>query len=503
MRAMNLRQKTARSFIWCTARSGIEQGFSFVIFLFLGRLLTPDDFGLVALAAGIVEVLRLLSWVGLYEAVIRVPQLDEAAADSAFWTSVTLGAVLAAGVVLAAPAVAAFFAQPALKSVIRVMSLIVVVSALGIVHTGRLARNFGHKALAMRALAANFAGGLAAMAVILAGGGMWALVAQRLAAEAIQTVAAWTALPWVPRFRFSPAAVRHMAGFCARVTVANLVNGANMRVQEALVGTYLPIAAVGSLRVAGRLTELFQQLVFMPANQVSMVTFSRLQEDRSSLQRAYVQAIRLSGLVAFPCFLALAATGPDLVPWLFGSQWRASAPILQALCLGVAPTTLLYFMAPVQVAVGRTGTFAWFSVFHLGLAAAATVAFAPFGIVAVGVGLTLRAWILMPVILFLLKRDAGIRPMAVLFAMAPSFAGAVVAALPVLALGHWLRGGLPTPLLIVIELAVYGIAYCAAMLGAAHDFLCEAAVALMPLMPSGMQTVVGRLLDLDPASAGS
>ncbi len=498
---MSLRQKTALSFLWCAIRSGIEQGFSFIIFLFLGRLLTPDDFGLVALAAGIVEVLRLLSWVGLYEVIIGAPQLDEAAADSAFWTSVTLGLILAGVVVLAAPAIARFFVQPPLTDVIRVMSLIVVVSALGITHTGRLARNFGHKALAMRALAANFAGGIAALAVILAGGGMWALVAQRLAAELIQTVAAWTALPWVPRFRFSLSAVKQMAGFCARVTVANLVNGVSMRVQEALVGTYLPIGAVGSLRVASRLTELFQQMVFMPANQVSMVAFSRLQDDRESLQRAYIQAVRLSGLVAFPCFLALAATGPDLIPWLFGRQWQASAPVLQTLCLAVVPTTLLYFMAPVQVAIGRTGSFAWLSVLHLGLGAATTVALAPLGIVAVGAGLTLRAWILMPVVLFVLKHDAGIRPVAVLAAMAPSFIAAAAAALPALAMSHLLRDSLPAPLLVLLELAAYGLTYCAALISAARSFLCEAASALLPLLPTSLQIRVRRLLGLDPAAA--
>ncbi len=492
----SLKQKTALAFIWCVLRTGIEQGFSFVIFLFLGRLLTPADFGVVALAAGVVEVVRLFSLVGLYEAMIRLPVLDELAADTAFWTSVALGAVLAGGVVLLGKPVALLFGQPLLAQVVPVMSLIVIASSLGNAHTGRLARDFGHRALAMRSLAANIAGGFAALAVMLSGGGLWALVAQRLAAEIVQSAAVWYALRWIPRLRFSFAELKGMSGFSARMTLANLIIGINMRVQESVVGLYLPVAAVGSLRIASRLTDLIQQLVFLPANQATMVAFSRLQEERANLQRGYRQALRLAGLVAFPCFIGLAAVGPELVPWMFGQQWVASVPILQALCFAVVPITVQFFMAPVLVAVGQAGGLALFAVFNLGLGVVVTVLSVRFGIVAVAIALTLRGWVLLPVALVLLKRACGVR-VGTFAEMAPPFVAALLAALPVLGLQTWLKGSLPLPLLMAVQMAAYGLSYAALLYLGARGFMADAADSLMPLVPPRMQGKVRRIFRLD------
>ncbi|HIJ61837.1 MAG TPA: oligosaccharide flippase family protein, partial [Rhodospirillaceae bacterium] len=460
----SLKKKTVLAFIWCSIRSGIEQIATFIIFLFLGRMLTPDDFGVVALAAGIVEVLRLLSWVGLFEAIIRAPELDEVAADTAFWTSVTIGGVLVGLVLLLAAPAARLFDQPVLAPVIRAMSLIVIASALGITHTGRLARNFGHKSLALRALAANIAGGLAALAAILAGGGLWALVAQRVAAEVVQTAAVWIALPWLPKLRFSPAEIRRMAGFGARITIVNIIAGVHMRVQEAVVGLRLPVAAVGSLRIANRLTELIQQMVFLPANQATMVAFSRLQADPANLQRAYLQALRLAGLAAIPCFLGLACLGPRLVPWLFGNQWTASVPILQALCLAVVPTTVLYFMPPVLVAVGDAGGLAWLSAANLTLGVIATLAAARHGILAVGIGLTVRSWLLLPACLYLLNRASGLKAGAVLGAVAMPTAAAVGAALPVLGLADWQGIDLPVPVRLGLDFAAFATVFTGLLL---------------------------------------
>jgi len=480
MEYKSLKRKTMLAYGWSVAKSGIDQFSSFIVFLVLGRMLTPDDFGVVAIAAAVVEVLRLISWVGLYEAIIRAPELDEIAADTAFWTSVTGGVLLAGGLIFAAGPIAALFGNAALRDVIAVMSIIVVASALGITHTGRVARGFGHKALAMRALAANLVGGVAAIAFVLAGFGLWALVAQRLAAEIVQTVSVWIAFPWVPRFRFSSLELKRLVAFGASMTVVNIVNGINMRVQEGVAGMYLPTAAVGAFRIANRLTELIQQLVFMPAYQAALVAFSRLQGDPKNLLQAYLQAIRLAGLVAFPCFFGLAAVAPALVPWLFGKQWAGSVPILQALCVSVVPYTVQYFSTPLLIAAGRPGGLAGFSVVNLAAGVALTVLAAPFGVVWVAAGLSLRAWLMTPMALILLKTGSGIAPPAVLAALAPPFAAALATAVPTFYLGNLLADSVPVPALLAIQTATYATFYVGFVVATARRFVTETLASLLP-----------------------
>ena len=475
-----LKKKAVHAFGWSAVKSGVEQLSGFLIFLFLGRMLTPEDFGVVALAAAVVEVLRLISWVGLYEAIIRAQQLDEIAADTAFWTSVSIGVGLALGLLLTAAPIAHLFGQPTLAAVIKAMSAIVVVSALGITHTGRLARDFGHKALAMRALVSNLVGGVAAVSVVLAGGGMWALVVQRLAAELMQTVAVWIALPWMPRWRFSMVEVRRMMAFGAGMTVVNIVNGINMRVQEALVGVTLPTAAVGSLRIANRLTDLIQQMVFMPVHQAGLVTFSRLQGDPEALRRSCLRALRLAGLAAFPCFFGLAAVAPDLIPWLFGQRWAASVPLLQALCMAVVPQTLQFFLIPMLIAVNRATELAIFSVAHLALGVAFTIAAAPHGVVWVTVGLTVRSWLLLPVILIMLRRGAGIRPADILVTLTPPFVAALLTAAATWQIGQSLGDAVFRPALVGLQILAFAAVYAVFVYVSARRFLAETMGSLWP-----------------------
>ncbi len=490
-----LKQKTARAFAWSLLRSAFEQGFAFVVFLVLARLLAPDDFGLIAIAAAIIELLRLLSWSGMPEVVIRAPHLSEEMADTAFWTNVGVALVLAGGTLLAVDGIAAAFGQPALAPVMQAMALIVVVSALGGIHNARLIRNFGHKALAMRALAANLAGGVAGISVALAGGGVWALVAQRLAAEVVQTLAMWVALRWVPRLRFRPAELPAMIRFGAGMTITNVTNIMTVRVQEALVGLHMPVAATGYFRVANRVIELITQMAFMPAHQAALPSFARLQDQRDDLGHAFLGAIRLGALVAFPAFLGLAAAAPHLVPFALGEQWRPSVPVLQALALIGVPLVVDLFLNPVLVAVGHSRSLAVYSVLKIALATALTLAALPFGVVAVAAGLALRGWVMLPMAMMLLHRACGLPREAVLGAMWPPLLAALSMAAATYALGQQLGALMPDGAVVATQVAFGAGLYVLLMLTAARAFVLESARQVMPVMPVGMREWVRRAVE--------
>lgn len=492
----DLTRKAARAFGWSMLRSAFEQGFAFLVFLVLARLLAPEDFGLIAIAAAIIELLRLLSWAGMPEVVIRAPQLSEEMADTAFWTNAGVGLALAGLTLLGTDAIAAAFRQPALAGVMQAMALIIVVSALGGIHNARLIRNFGHKALAMRALAANLAGGIVGIAVALAGGGVWALVAQRLAAETVQTLAMWVALRWVPRPRYRPRLVPGMVRFGAGMTVTNVTNIMTMRVQEALVGLYLPVAAAGYFRVGNRIIDLITQLAFMPAHQAALPSFAQLQENPRELGLAFLGAIRLAALVAFPAFLGLAAVAPQLVPLALGEQWRPSVPVLQALSLIGIPLVLDLFLNPVLVAVGHSRDLAIYSVIKIALATAFTLAALPHGVAAVAAALALRGWITVPMVVVLLRRACGLPWGSLMRALWPPLVGSGGMAAATLAVGLQAAPTLSPAVLLMVQVAFGAVLYVLIMLTLGRAFVSESARQLLPVMPVPMREWLRRAMEL-------
>jgi O-antigen/teichoic acid export membrane protein len=206
-------------------------------------------------------------------------------------------------------------------------------------------------------------GAITGLILALRGWGVWALVAQQIAAAVIEVVVLWVAIPWRPQRRFVWSRARDLLGFSAYSTAASLGNFVSQRSDAVVIGLFFGPVAVGVYRLALRLIEAVMDVSSMALQSVSLPELARLQDVRQAFGQRLLEILRVSGYLTLPLFGALAVAS-DHVAALLGPEWSDAADLIKVLAFLHALALLMIFVGPVLQALGKTRTLAllsWFS----------------------------------------------------------------------------------------------------------------------------------------------
>lgn len=399
-----IKQQSLQGFIWNVLGSGGQQVFAFLIFIVLTRTLGAVEFGIMAMAAVFIDVLSLATRAGLTEVVVQRAKLSELDKNTAFWTSLLLGLVFTACLFAAAGPLAALLGVEGLKPILEWLSVLTLITALGTVHEGLLRKEFGFKVLALRSVVANCIGGIIAVVMALNGFGIMSLVMQRLISMIVLTAVMWATLEWRPRLEFSAALCREQLRMGTMLASANILSMGNQRVIDLVVGYVLGPVALGYLRIAWRGLDLLLEIGVRPITNVTLSTFSALQDNKAQMARAYVRLSQLTSLLAFPLFLGAGVVAPEFIVLLFGDQWQQSVVPMQILTLTVLTFPIIYFKNSALMAIGRAHDVLWLNVLEFVLSFAVVLVCAQFGLIGAALGNVLRVVLITPVILYVLNK---------------------------------------------------------------------------------------------------
>jgi O-antigen/teichoic acid export membrane protein len=416
-----LKHKTFHAVIWAAVRIGATNLLSVILFAVLARVLSPRDVGVFALAILVVDFARIIASAGLSDAVTRDKQGDEVLADTAFWANLGLGCVVGGIAWLLAPLYADLIDQPEISGVLRALAVLVPVSALSGIHTARKLREFGHKAIAARAIVCGLLGGTAAIAAAIDGWGVWSLVVQATIVETVGIVFAWQAYPWWPRLRFDVTQLAKIWAFSGTMLLTQVSGLFLTRIQDVVIGRYISVAAVGSYRIAWRMIELIAQATIQPIVTVSFVTLAHLQDDRERFRNALLRMVGLGAILTLPAISGFGVLSGDVIPLLFGAKWESSAAIAQVLSLMAVPFCINYFLVSALAAIGRPGSIAKSTGLQTVAALVLSLLAAPFGVQWVAAAYVLRAYLMLPYHLLLFRRDTGVGLIAMMRAVMPPF----------------------------------------------------------------------------------
>ncbi len=406
----SLGRTAARSVGWVVVDRWGTRIASLLTILVLGRLLTPADFGLVALAAIFMTFAGIFVEQGFGKALIQRETLTAKHSDSAFWASLAMAIVMTAGTILVAPIVAAAADAPELAAVLRWLSIGLIINALTCTPYALLERDFKFKTLAIRRLASTVAGGAVGIAMALAGYGVWSLVAQTLANGIVGLVALWAATDWRPRTRPSVDALRDLWPIGFGVLGIELLAFFGSQADRMLVAAYLGAQALGWYYMAMKIVMIMIEIFSSVFAAVSLPVFSRLQHDRSRLSAWLYRLTGASSAITLPCFALAAALAPLLVPWVLGDQWQGSVPIFQILTALGAINAVAYFDRNLLVATGRAKDALMLTLGQSLLGVILVLLAAPHGVLAVAVAVVARQYLYWPIRIRLLRRAAGIEP---------------------------------------------------------------------------------------------
>ncbi len=355
-RAHNIRHKALQGVAWTTIDRWAGKLISMASFIVLARLLSPNDFGLIAITLVYINFIEIFVSQGLGFAIVQRDEVTHDHLDTVFWLNVAIGVIGAAGSFLLAEPIAHLLDSPDAAPVLQVMALALLLTAFTRLQAALLTREMRFASLALRNLAASLAGGIAGVTLALLHWGVWSLVVQQLTAATVGLAVLWAASHWRPRFTFSMNACRELYGFSFKVLLDSLCNFVIKRLDDLIIGVALGTTLLGDYSVAKRLIGLMQTLFLSTLSAVTFPAFSRARSDPEKTTKGFRTATRLAAVVLVPVFFGIAALAPQITHLFFGEKWLSSAPIMAVLAVAMAIEWFNVFCSAVLYANARPGT---------------------------------------------------------------------------------------------------------------------------------------------------
>jgi len=426
-----LRSQTISSSLWSGIEAFAGQGISFAVFFILARLLSPSDFGLIALANIYVLVVQYLIFQGLGQAILQFEDLDEEHLSTIFWLHLALGVLFCGLTFVAGGWVSVWFGAPGLSAILQMMTPIFLLAALTDVQNNLLGRRMNFKSLALRTLVSSAVGGVVGIGMAVAGFGVWSFVGQQVATWVINLAILWTASEWRPRFFFSQTKAGQLLRFGSNLLWVDLVGLASRRVDQLFVGRFFGASALGFYAVGSRVSSLVGEVMIRSLSRVSVSGLSRLQHDAARFTQALYAIFELQIAVILPVAIGAALLAGDVVRLFFGAQWEAAVPVMQVLLLAAPFEAMSAVHCSALISRGQPR---WCSLLTTGHAVVNLLLCwlaASHGPTAVAVAVAVRAALLYPLEVIAVKRVVPLSGTRVFKELWPLFAATLLMALGV------------------------------------------------------------------------
>jgi O-antigen/teichoic acid export membrane protein len=350
----SLKSMASRSVMWTAIGKALNALVSLLVMALLTRLLTPADFGIVAMVAVISGFLNIMAEAGLSTAVVQKRDLDQSALSTLFWGGTGIGLVTSAVLAALSPLAAMFFAEPRLTAVVALLSPSFLFLAVGRVPNGLLERSFRFRELAACEAIAAVVSGALGVTLAWAGAGYYALVCQTLASALVNATARLLMSGFRPRFVFDRAALTAVSGYSTGVTAFTAINYWARNLDKALIGRAFGAAELGFYGRAYALMLYPLEGINGVLNPSLHPLLSAMQGDPERMTRAYLKTARLVATVAIPTMCILGALAPELVHTVWGKQWDATVSVFAILCIVGSIQPIGSTFGPVFLATNRT-----------------------------------------------------------------------------------------------------------------------------------------------------
>lgn len=350
----DLRGRSVRGGAVTVAGQSAKHLMGVVALAFLARLLTPADFGLLAMVAGFTNFFVQFKDLGLSMATVQRKEITHQQVSTLFWVNVGVGLVATALTVGLAPILAWFYGEPSLTAITLALAVMFVFGGLTVQHQALLRRRMRFTALATLQVVSGAVGMVAGVVAAWLGAGYWALVVVQLTVAVADAAGVWIACGWRPGWPARGAGVRSLLTFGGNLTAANFLNYLTRNLDKILIGRVWGEVAAGLYFNAYKLLLLPLRQFNTPLTSVAIPALSRLQDKPSQYRAYYQKALQLLAMLAMPVVVFTFVCAEEVVLLILGEQWRGAAPIFRMLAPAAWVGTFNVATGWVYVSLGRT-----------------------------------------------------------------------------------------------------------------------------------------------------
>jgi O-antigen/teichoic acid export membrane protein len=383
----------------------------------LARLLTPADFGLVAMVTTFSLLLMNLGFNGFTEAVIQREHLDHGLASNLFWINLAIGLFLTIAFAGAASLLARFYGDPRIAAVAVAMSATIILTSLSVLHLALLKRAMRFSLVSANDILARTTAVIVAIGFGWAAWGYWALVAGAIALPLATCIGAWSLCPWMPGLPRRREGTGAMVRFAVNTYGHFSVNYCTRNLDNFLVGWFFGPQALGFYKKAYDLCVLPVAQLSDPLHSVAIPTLSRLTGDPERHNRYVLRALSTLAFVGMGLGAVLALVGKDLIFVLLGPQWGESGRIFTFFAPGVGGMLLYLAYGWIHLSLGRADRLFRWALVEFAVLGLLFVVGLQWGPVGVALGWVVSCWVLAIPALWYAGRPSRLRAASIVGAV--------------------------------------------------------------------------------------
>lgn len=324
---------TVKNFIWRFAERCGAQLVTFVVSIVLARILSPDDYGTVALVTVFTTILQVFVDSGLGVALIQKKNADDLDFSSVFYFNFVVCIVLYAGMFFAAPIIASFYNDLTLIPIIRVISLTIVISGIKGIQQSFVSRNMLFKRFFFSTLGGTIFSAIIGIAMAYAGCGVWAIVAQQLSNTAIDTLILWLTVKWRPKKMFSWERLKTLFSFGWKLLISSLLDTVYGNIRSLVIGKMYSPSDLAYYNQGDKLPSTVITNINTSIASVLLPTLASKQDDRIQLKNMTRRAIKTSTYIIAPLMMGMAFCAPPIVRLILTEKWVPCVPYLRIFCI--------------------------------------------------------------------------------------------------------------------------------------------------------------------------
>lgn len=332
---MTLKSETKQGLAWGMIENFASRGLQFLFGIVLARLLSPDDYGIIAMPLVFLALAQCFIDSGFSSALVRKPELKEEDLSTAFYFNIIVGVVCYGILYFTSPLIADFYNTPILSDLLKVTALATLFNPLCTVQQTILTRKIDFRTQAIISLAAALISGIVGLTMAYNGYGVWSLVFQQVGGYTLRTILLWILCSWRPKLLWSWESFHYLWGFGNKMLASALLNTLYSNVYPIVIGRFFSAKDLGNYTRAQNYGTLPSSQLTGVLQRVTFPVLSRMQNEDDRLAANYRRMLRLSALVVFPIMMMLSAVADPLVRVFLTDKWEGCILYLQIMCFSM------------------------------------------------------------------------------------------------------------------------------------------------------------------------
>jgi len=328
----SLKQKTVNGVAWSFIDNISSSGITFLVGLVLARLLSPAEYGVMAMITIFIAISVSIVDCGFSNALIRKKDIKSIDYNTVFYFNIIISFCIYIILYILSPYISVFFNEPLLTNITRVISLILIINGLAIIPRTIFVRSVDFKTQTKVSLISSISSGVLGIGMAIGGMGVWSLVAQQLARQSLNTLFLWLYSKWRPIREFSVKSFKEMFAFGSKLLLSGLIDTIYNNIYYLVIGRFYSSFQLGQYTRAEQFNSVFSSNLTSVVQRVSYPVLSSIQNEPDLLRDAYRKVIKNTMLVTFACMFGLAAIAKPLIIVLIGEKWLIAASFLPILC---------------------------------------------------------------------------------------------------------------------------------------------------------------------------